>query len=86
MPSALPQGKVVDGRYRCKRNRAIQMWEQSAATRGFPAEFASEFCTIGFDQEQAGLAGAVPGRAFDDLAGSREMQEPVGPIRIRCAV
>ncbi len=81
MPSVGPQGKVMDGRHSREQDRAVQMRKQRAAARGFPTEFVSKFCAIDFDQHQAGLAGAMPGRAFDDLAGSRKMQKTVGSIR-----
>src|SRR5882724_3956530 len=84
--AAWPERQVGDTRDRGERQRAMEMREQGAAARRFPAQGIAQARGVDLDDRQPVLAGAMPGDAGDDLRRAREMDEPVCLVLARAAI
>ena len=80
VPAVGTERQRIDRRHRIDRKRPVKMGEKLAAARRLPLQGVSQPVRRHAQQHQAGLAGAMPGGAFDDLGGCREMDEAVGGI------
>src|SRR5689334_16360148 len=72
--------QILDGNDRAEIELAIEMREQLAIARGFPAQLLSQRVGIDADQKQPGLAEVMLSRGLRQLRGRGEMNVTVPVI------